>query len=248
MELTTDTLRYTASVLFVVSFILFILAILDGLVKWIVTGPKEPGKRVACGLLGVVFLGLGVWALLLASPPRAVKSPAIQERPIPPPARESLQPETKVPAAPQEPPPLPPAEGKIPGRIEITSHRPGEVVPWENRFSGTYSGLPKESDIWVLLYPPNRRYYPQSDDAAQGLPAAKSAGEWSAQVYVGKSPGEDVGKIFDVIVVAATPSASAFFAEKMRKWAEAERWPGLSKGELPAGITEKAKVTVKRGP
>lgn len=185
----------TAAVLFVLSFILFVLAILDGRVKIIVDGPVGSGKRVACGLLGTVFFGLGgwmAWMAVFAPSPPGVERPVVRELPIPSSAGQPLQPEPGGPPAPQEGPPFPPSGGEITWEIRITSHRDGEVVPWENTFSGTYSGLPKESDIWVLVYPPNHRYYPQSDDAAQGLPAAKSATEWSAQVCVGKGPGEDV--------------------------------------------------------
>jgi hypothetical protein len=55
------------------------------------------------------------------------------------------------------------------GEARITFPEDCAEVEYINVFSGTSSDLPEDVHIWILVYPHNARYYPQSDNAADGL-------------------------------------------------------------------------------
>jgi hypothetical protein len=117
-------------------------------------------------------------------------------------------------------------------------------LEYENKFVGTSSGLPEDVRIWVLVYPENRQYYPQSDDAGQGFQVQPVSGSWSVKTYLGM-PDSGPEK-FDIVVVLANREASDFFSEKLKTWAAAAHWPGLGHAELPAGIMEVQTISVMR--
>ncbi|MCI0555714.1 MAG: hypothetical protein L0287_32610, partial [Anaerolineae bacterium] len=68
---------------------------------------------------------------------------------------------------------------------------------------GTYSDL-SGNIIWVLVYPPNNLYYPQSPDACatpSAPPPDQSGGNWNVDTYLG-TIGEGP-KPFDIVVILA---------------------------------------------
>lgn len=106
--------------------------------------------------------------------------------------------------------------------------------------SGTYSPKMAE-DIWVLVWPEKapKRFWPQSDEADKGRPATKQEGKWSVQCTLGGPPQR-----YDIAVYTANQAASAELSQTLKKWADAGKYPGLTK--LPVGLTEQARVTIRR--
>jgi len=131
------------------------------------------------------------------------------------------------------------------GKAQITFPENCAEVEYINVFAGTSSDLPEDVHIWVLVYPKNRRFYPQSDNAADGLMIQPGDnGNWSITTYLGMP---DSGREkFDIVVVLANPEASNFFSEKLKAWAADNSWPGLGHGELPNGIMEVQTIVVMR--
>jgi hypothetical protein len=140
-------------------------------------------------------------------------------------------------------PPITNAELK--GTAELTFPEDCAEVEYINVVAGTSSDLPEDVHIWVLVFPQNKRFYPQSDDPVNGLriyPAEN--GNWSVATYLG-TPDSGREK-FDLVVVLASEEASSFFSESLKKWAETMNFSGLGHGELPAGIMEVQTISVMR--
>lgn len=94
-----------------------------------------------------------------------------------------------------------------------------------------------DRDVWVLLKPSDKKYYPQSDHTNTSF---KRNGEWQVITRFGGDQGES----YDIIVYETTPSASQFFSETIQSWKDALSYPGLEMEELPNGATEVDRVTV----
>jgi hypothetical protein len=127
------------------------------------------------------------------------------------------------------------------GLVTILTPKDGSTVDEDAvEVSGAYSPKIAE-DIWVLVWPEKaaKRFYPQSDDAGQGLPAAKQAGKWTVLCALG-GPAQR----YDIVAYTANRSASAALSTTLRKWAESNRYPGLTK--LPEGLTEQARITIRK--
>lgn len=106
---------------------------------------------------------------------------------------------------------------------------------------GTYTGDLTGKEIWVLVYPINSKYYPQTVDACLKIPAEASHGVWRTQVFFGGPPQQ-----YDVvaIVTAADGEASREFKQWLEDGCRTKNFPGYLKAELPGGITEVAAITV----
>jgi hypothetical protein len=96
-------------------------------------------------------------------------------------------------------------------------------------------------DIWVLVWPEKapKRFWQQSDDATQGLPAAKQDGKWSVQCSLGGPPQK-----YEIVVYTANQAASGMLSTTLKRWAESNRYPGLTK--LPDGLTEQDRITIRK--
>lgn len=81
---------------------------------------------------------------------------------------------------------------------------------------GSYSGVLSDIVIWVLVYPPNELYYPQSPSAC-ATPTAPPpnrdviAETWSVDLYLG-SQSNPFSEWFDVVVVLTDQEASNFLS------------------------------------
>lgn len=166
--------------------------------------------------------------------------------------------ETPTPAPDPTPPPTPtPVPECIPyGRplvqtaefdveVGVTFPENCAEVTYINILTGTTSELPEGVDIWVFLYPQSRRYYPQSDNAADGVPIIPVQGQWSVTVYAGTP--ESGAEQFDIVVMLATAEASDSLSRILQEWADNESYPGLSQTELPEGLMEVQTITIIRG-
>jgi hypothetical protein len=95
---------------------------------------------------------------------------------------------------------------------EITSHADCErglpTPPQTVTVSGTFTGDLTGKALWVLVYPYNRRYYPQGAftlGECEGLVPVRITGNaWSVDVYLGR---EGIPELFDIVLmVTANPS------------------------------------------
>jgi hypothetical protein len=132
---------------------------------------------------------------------------------------------------------------ELPGQVFLEGFNNNDTVPQILSVEGAYSNEVIDH-IWVLVYPPNGRYYPQSTDACAGISTVQSGGLWQADISLG---GEgDAGKPFDIIVVLANEEANAVFERRQEIGCQTGSFPGLLFIELPQGIDEKASVSVIR--
>jgi hypothetical protein len=127
------------------------------------------------------------------------------------------------------------------GLVTILTPKPGSTVDEDTvEVGGTYSPKVAEN-IWVLVWPAKapKRFWQQSDEADKGRPATKQDGKWSVQCSLGGPPQQ-----YDIAVYTANRVASAELSQTLKKWAESGRFPGLTK--LPEGLTEQARITIRR--
>ncbi len=107
---------------------------------------------------------------------------------------------------------------------------------------GSYSGDLAGRELWVLVYGPDGKYYPQTLDACQDPPSPSraSSGKWSTTIYLGsREPGQ-----FDVVLTVASPEseASQTFETWLRNGCKTSDYPGFA--DLPNGLTELNAITV----
>ncbi|MCB0167444.1 MAG: hypothetical protein KDI79_24655 [Anaerolineae bacterium] len=110
--------------------------------------------------------------------------------------------------------------------------------------SGTYDGNLTGREIWVLIFPTDSKYYPQTPDPCQQLPATIMEDTWTTTVNFGGPPQQ-----YDVVaVVTDTDSeASLEFKRWLQSGCETHHYPGYLRAELPAGISELDAITVSKG-
>jgi len=94
-----------------------------------------------------------------------------------------------------------------------------------------------DKDIWVVLKPSDKKYYPQSDHTNTSY---KLDGEWQVVTRF----GGDFGEKYELIVYETDTDASAFFSTTIEDWKSQESYPGLEDNDLPAGAKEVDRVSV----
>jgi len=75
---------------------------------------------------------------------------------------------------------------------------------------GTYSGDLAGKEIWILVYPPNVVYYPQSEDACRNLPAQFANGQWSTIIRLGRPGVPEAFHVVAVVTDVGSPASEAF--------------------------------------
>jgi len=115
----------------------------------------------------------------------------------------------------------------------------GKHIPVE----GTYDGNLTGREIWVLVYASDNKYYPQSSNACQKLPAEASGGHWTTTLF------DLTVEQIDIVVTATDDDseASQDFEEWMRKAGcpePGEEFPG-GISNLPDGLAEMDAITVR---
>lgn len=130
------------------------------------------------------------------------------------------------------------------GEATITNIEDGDRIPSRIEVLGNCSSE-LEGDIWVLVYAPNGRWYPQSSDPCRGRHVTKADQIWEVPAIFG-GENSNFGEAFDIVVILANDSASRFFNSTQIAWCNAGDYPGLLTIQLPAGIDEKDRVRVYR--
>lgn len=157
------------------------------------------------------------------SPPTSTPTPEATDTPAPPPTN------TPTPA------PL----------VHIFNAENGDTVAQTLSLVGEYA--PEVTgDIWIFTGPLGGARWPQSSNACAGEGTLKLDGRW--EVPIGLGGPDNVGERFEIIVTTADAEASQFLAQTLQTWCENNYFPGLSRDELPAGLTEHEHIVVTRGP
>jgi hypothetical protein len=163
-------------------------------------------------------------------PPTDTPSPSPTETPTPVLQTPSPTPECES----FRPPIVGPSVG---GEVKITSLEnctTGLPSATKILIAGTYHDIPQDLELWILVYPTDLKYYPQSSDDCKQLPALRSGGRWNVNIVLG---GEDFPEQFDVVAVLADTQASQAFKDYLKTGCDTGRYEGFS--ILPEGqITE----------
>ncbi len=124
-------------------------------------------------------------------------------------------------------------------KVQVISPVNNDVVSCRILTMGVYPETDNK-DIWVLLRPSDKKFYPQSDYTNTSY---KENGKWQVVTRF----GGDRGETYDLFVYETDASASQFFSETIAKWKEANDYVGLEMEELPAGATEIDRIQVTLG-
>jgi len=112
--------------------------------------------------------------------------------------------------------------------------------------SGTYLSVPGETTVWVLVYPPNGLYYPQSPNACaipNAPPPIQAGSNWNVDTYLGKKGNQP--EQFDIVVVLADQAASTDLSNWLHDGCS-QGFSGIEPSVLEGkNITEKTFITVK---
>jgi hypothetical protein len=123
----------------------------------------------------------------------------------------------------------------------ITSVAEGDRVAQTITLIGTYPANLAD-DLWVLILPPNERYYPQSLNACNRERTPKINGRW--EMRVGFGGPNNVGEPFRIVLTTANAQASQVILDTLSAWCQANNFPGLE--QLPPGLTILEQITVTR--
>jgi hypothetical protein len=116
----------------------------------------------------------------------------------------------------------------------ITQPADGEEdLGYENEVTVTCSNVPDSMYVWILVFShSNSIYYPQSE------PLGSGSGQYSGRAYLGTET-EGMGNQFDIIVALADEAANTVLQSAATNYTG---WP-----DIPDGVEEKARITVRRG-
>jgi hypothetical protein len=134
-------------------------------------------------------------------------------------------PTEQIPIVPTPPPPA----------CQITEPADGdENLGYDNEVRVTCSDVPDSLHIWILvLSHHDASYYPQPG------PIGSGSGDYEGKAYLGTKT-EGAGNRFDIIVTLADEAANTKLQSDA---ANHIGWP-----DLPDGVAERARITVRRGP
>lgn len=191
----------------------------------------EASKPIRCilAVVGVALLVSGIFAdNLFSGKSAAIDTPMKQP--------ENISSPTSLPAA---------SSGADSATAGITITQPPEngMVAGEAEVAGSY-GPSISEDIWVIVWPEKSpgKGWPQSDDAARGLPCAKQDGRWIVHCVFG-GPSQK----YKIAAYTATPAASNSISTDLRKWYKEMKYAGISRASLPRGLKEQCVIVVRKG-
>lgn len=112
---------------------------------------------------------------------------------------------------------------------------------------GTYAPDKLEDSIWLLVWPERARGvgWPQSPNAAAGLPAEKDSAtrRWSVTATLGGPP-----QSYTLRAYTANAAAANNLSSTLIRWvADEGDFPGLTVAQLPEGLTERYSIRITRG-
>lgn len=114
---------------------------------------------------------------------------------------------------------------------------------------GSFSAIPPGATLWVLVYPPNGLYYPQSPNSCStpaAPPVTQAAGSWSVSTYLGMEG--NLPQWFDIVVILADQEASAYLGAWLSQDCldDPNKFTGIGPDVLKTmNITELGYITVR---
>lgn len=76
--------------------------------------------------------------------------------------------------------------------------------------TGTYSGDLTNKELWILVYPPDLKYYPQTLDACTNVSVEYAGGQWSTIIRLGREGVPEAFHIVAVVTDIGSPASEAF--------------------------------------
>ena len=116
------------------------------------------------------------------------------------------------------------------------------------QIAGTYSGISEDDEenleTWVLAYPEDHKYYPQSSNACSECPAGFGGDVWVVTGHLGQ---EGRSETFDIVVVVTNrgSQASTRFKQYLRHGCDTGNYIGIPRSQMPTDLTEKASTRVR---
>lgn len=198
-------------VVIIVGTVLILIAIVDSIkIKNSSLGLVNIKVRVLLGIIGLLLLIFGGYSFGLMNPQGPIEQVVVGNK-------------TQIQY---------PVE-----KVQITSPVDGDSVKCRILTMGVYPET-HHKDIWVLLMPSDKKYYPQSDHTNTSY---KRNGEWQVITRF----GGDKDEVYEIIVYETDSTASEFFSTTIQNWKDSMFFPGLEVEELPPGATEVDRISVK---
>lgn len=126
-------------------------------------------------------------------------------------------------------------------QIDFGLLKNGNLVSHRQNLSGSYINPGRSTLMWVVVVPHAvGNYHPQG----RSIRLRSSSGTWSLKPYIGASKYDNIGELFDILLVNVTDDGSTEFTNYLTKSARDRDWPGMD--DLPDGSVILKKVFVKR--
>jgi hypothetical protein len=100
--------------------------------------------------------------------------------------------------------------------------------------TGTYSGDLTNKELWILVYPPDLKYYPQTPDACTNVSAEFAGGQWSTIIRLGRAGVPEAFHIVAVVTDIGNLASEAF--HKYLTDGCSQTWGSVNL--IPPGATE----------
>lgn len=170
---------------------------------------KNPGLRIALGTIGIALLFYGGFSYGAIRPVADIETFETGNK---------LQVEYPV------------------KKVQVVSPVDGDTVSCRILTMGVYPKV-HDKDIWVLLRPSDKKYYPQSDYTNTSY---KERGKWQVVTRFGGDKGEE----FDLVVYETDSLASEFFTKTIAEWKKTGEYEGISSAVIPPGAKEVDRIQV----
>ena len=170
---------------------------------------KNPGLRIALGTIGIALLFYGGFSYGAVRPIADIETFETGNK---------LQVEYPV------------------KNVQVVSPVDGDTVSCRILTMGVYPKV-HDKDIWVLLRPSDKKYYPQSDYTNTSY---KERGKWQVVTRFGGDEGEE----FDLVVYETDSLASEFFSNTIAEWKKSGEYEGISSAVIPPGAKEVDRIQV----
>lgn len=126
-------------------------------------------------------------------------------------------------------------------QIDFGLLKNGDLVSHRQNLSGSYENSGKSTLVWVVVVPHAvGNFHPQG----RSIRLRSSSGTWSLKPYIGASKDDNIGELFDILLVNVTETGSTEFTDYLKKSARDKDWPGMD--ALPDGSVILNKIFVKR--
>lgn len=225
-----------------------ILLLLVGLIgqvkaKEIEIGTTNPFVRTILAIIGVVFVYLALSKSYLtntSASPTPISAPA-STLALPTPIPCSFNSKSRR--------PFPPSN--LAGSIAIPANCDTGII-FGRQSPSTTEGtiqqeIPSGSDLWLFVYAPDGKYYPQCNNLtttkAECTISGGFSGEWSMRTYLA-----DECKPYYLVLVSTNNDVTNFLLSTMNIWESSGSYVGLTRDELkPYEIKELYSVQVETG-